>query len=436
MSMSDGEVVKLAERGLIGLGLIQPAKVLELDVEPHHFFDLRWQSVWGVMRDLVTEGRPVDEVTVAERLNKGDAVLLELGACALGPIPILPEHYADIVRQGWVTRQVLGVFSQLTRANSDGVEGGELLDLALERLAAIHVEQPPAAISIGELAKARYLEIVARAEARAKGEPCLDVPTGLPGLDEIMGGLQPGVVTVVAGRPGMGKSAFAMGVVDCVSRLGLGAHVFSLEDTRSAYGDRSLSRESGISAEAIRANAIEWPSISTLGYAAQRLHDRRGWLVDDRSGITAEEVVRSVRRELKANATRLVVVDYVQLLRPPPGMSNPSDRTKVTDHAINVLADAAKQDDIAYLVLAQLNRECEKRDNKRPLLADLKQSGAIEERAKAVLMLYRPIVYGEIDPQTRQPYPAEWIELLLRKHNQGRTGKVVARWDGPTTRID
>ena len=101
---------------------------------------------------------------------------------------------------------------------------------------------------------------------------------------------------------------------------------------------------------------------------------------------------------------------------------------------MHVLADAALQDRIAYLVLAQLNRDCEKRDNKRPILSDLKQSGAIEERSKCVLMLYRPAVYREVD-KAKQPYPESRLEIIVRKNNQGQTGRAIAEWHGPTTRV-
>lgn len=436
-AMSDGDLVKTAESGLIGLALLRPAAVRDLDLEPRHFFDPRWERAWAVIRDLLAQGLPVDEVTVAQRMPQGDAMVVELTKCTLGTIPILPEEHAAIVRTAWVTRQVLLAFSACEAANKrDGVSGEELLSMALERLASVNVEQPAAALSIGALARTRYLEVVANAEARLRGDTgASGLPTGVRELDELIGGLQPGICTTVAGRPAMGKSAFGMTVVDAVSRAGHGAHVFSLEDIRSAYADRSMSRGSGVPCELIRTGALDRRDLAGLLRAAQELHERRGWIVDDRAAITAEEIVRSVRRELKQNRTRLVVVDYVQLLKAPPGFREATDKTKVAEHAINVLADAAKQDDLAYLVLSQINRECEKRENKRPMLGDLKQSGAIEERSKCVLMLYRPAVYREVDPQTSKPYPETVLEVLVRKHTQGRTGKVVAHWDGPTTSV-
>jgi len=431
------EAIKQAERSLVGYALLQPKGALDIQLEPYHFFDPRWAKTWGAVRDMAANDEAVDEVSVASRMDarEGSRVLLDLAEASVEPA-VLPEQYADLVRDAWVSRQVLGALESVRRASAEGSSGAELLSYALECLARVHVEQPPAAQGIAELVKIRYRELADLAQRKAKGEQAVTgIPTGIWQLDEMLGGLQRGICTVIAARPGMGKSAFGQTVTDHASSRGIGVHVFSLEDTASAYTDRAISRTSGVAAEAIRTCTLEQGHLKRIGDAAQTLYERRGWIVDHRCAITAEEVVRSVRRELGTNRTQVVIVDYVQLLKGPPGFQSPGDKTAVVDHAMDVLANAAKQDNLSYVVLAQLNRECEKRDNKRPLLSDLKQSGAIEERAKAVLMLYRPSVYREKDQQTGRPYPESCIELLLRKNSHGRTGKVLAEWDGPTTTI-
>ena len=432
------DALKRAERSLVGYALLQPQGAMAIELEPHHFADGRWGAAWGAVRDMAANGEQVDDVTVAARLEAvpGSRVGLDLAAASIEPA-VLPEQYADIVREAWVNRQVFAALDQVRSAHAEGSSGPELLSYAFECLAKVHVEQQARADGIAELVKQRYRELYDLAQRKAKGEQGVTgVETGIFELDDMLGGLQRGICTVVAARPGMGKSAFGQTVADHVSgKLGLGVHVFSLEDTASAYTDRALSRESGVAAECIRTCTLEKYHLDRITAATQALYQRRGWIVDHRSAITAEEVVRSVRREVVRNKTQVVVVDYVQLLRAPPGFHAPGDKTAVVDHAMNVLADASKQDNLVYLVMAQLNRECEKRDNKRPLLSDLKQSGAIEERAKAVLMLYRPAVYREADPDTGQPFPETCMELLVRKNNHGRYGKVLAHWDGPTTTI-
>lgn len=429
------DVEKQAEIAIVGWALQNPRRVSEVDLDWQHFDDKRLADAWGAIADMSLTGESVDAVTVAAHLSRegrADMPLsfltqVELQAC------IFPDKYAAIVRGAWVTRQVLSACSETIAARGEGVDADDLLSLALEKLAGVQVEQRTETQHIGQLAKQRFGKLADIATAKAKGEAmATGVMTGIASLDRLLGGLQRGIPTVVAARPGMGKSAFAMTVSDHVSSQGAGAHVFSLEDTRDAYTDRSLSRETRVvEAQRIRSCDLNDGDLMRIRNAADVLFHRTRWLVDDRSGITAEEVVRSVRRELKRNNTQVVIVDYIQLLKAPRGTprQQANDRTWVADHSMHVLADAAKQDGISYLVLSQLNRELERRPDKRPMLSDLKQSGTIEERAKTVLMLYRPAVYDDKAPQ-------DVLEIIVSKNNNGATGYVEAKWDGPVTRID
>lgn len=428
------EAEKAAELAMVGYALMRPDRMGDTGLEPWHFADPRWSKAWQTAADMHQAGEPVDAVTVADRIAAETGTSQTIMAALTGAYldaAIFPDKYADIVRESWVTRQVLFACSETIAAREQGVESGDLLSLVLEKLAGIHVEQEERAIGIADLAKARFKQLMVLAEAKARGEVAVTgIPTGIAALDTLLGGLQRGICTVVAARPGMGKSAFGMTVTANASELGIGAHVFSMEDPRESYMDRVISRESLVPAEKLRTCELERAHLGNIAEAANKLGRRTGWLVDDRGGITAEELVRSVRRSVKANQTQLVVVDYVQLLKGPPRMPP----TEALTHVVNVLADAALQDRMAYLVLAQLNRECEKRDNKRPILSDLKQSGAIEERAKCVLMLYRPAVYREKDKEGNL-YPESRLEVIVRKNNQGQTGRAIADWHGPTTRV-
>jgi replicative DNA helicase len=418
----------------VGLALVKPTYAVDLDIEPWHFGDPRWAKTWGAVREMHLAGEPVDEVTVARKLEAGgsSAVLSELIAATL-EMAVSPERYAEIVRESWVTRQVTLAASSVLTAQRDGVSGDDLLSLALSKLSGIEVGQTGKAKSISQLVRERFVELAQLAERKAKGESAVTgIPTGIDALDAMLGGLQRGICTVVAARPGMGKSAFGMAVGSHAAAQDIGVHVFNMEDGESAYADRALSRTSLVPAQNLRTCDLVRGDLTNLAAAADVLGRLPRWLVDDRGGLTAEELVRSVRRDLRDNKTQLVIVDYVQLLHGPRGV----DRTEAANHAMGVLADSAKQDGIAYLVMAQLNRECERRDNKRPILSDLKQSGAIEERSKAVLMLYRPYLYREKDKKTGQPFPEDRIEILVRKQNHGQMGRVIATWHGPTTRIE
>ena len=431
---SDAE--KAAEMAMIGFGLQRPDRIDEIELEPEHFFDPRWAKAWAYLQAMRAEGQPITAVTLADRISTSfapDAVPLAALLQAELEAAIFPEDYAAIVRESWVSRQVLFACSESIAARQDGIEGEDLLSLALQKLAAIQVSQGARTATIGNLVRARFKRLMQLSDAKAKGEVAVTgIPTGIEGLDLMLGGIQREICTVVAARPSMGKSAFGMTLAAHASSIGVGVHQFNMEDGEDSHADRALSRESMVAAQNIRTLELTSGDLGNLMYAAETLGQRQRWIVDNRGGLSAEEIVRSVRRELKQNATQLVIVDYVQLCQGNPRHTE----TQVIDHAMAQFQMAAKQDRIAYVVLSQLNRKCEERENKRPLLSDLKLSGAIEEKAKCVVMLYRPHYYREKDPETKQPYPESRIELLVRKQNNGQTGTVIARWNGPTTRID
>lgn len=418
-----------AECAMAGVAIGWPDRASVVELEGWHFHNPRWRAIWLAVRDLVNEGCAIDPLTVADRMESTGVQGPSLAdmAEALNRLPTgdNAEHYAAIVRDGWVRRQVAEAAGEAVEAARRGDDGAEVLSGLLRDLAAIHVEGPSETRSIRELLKERFGELSAIADAKAKGEiGATGIPTGLSNLDEMLGGIQRGIVTVVAARPGQGKSAFALACVRHASSVGIGCHIFSLEDTRGSYCDRVLSGESRVAAERIRRVDLDAFAVRDIQGALERFPKSRPWIVDDRSGITADEIVRSVRRSSKANGTQLVVVDYIQLLRGMPRES----REETISAAVHALADAAKQDRIAYLVLAQLNRECERRDDKRPLLSDIKQAGTIEERAKCVIALYRPHYYD-------RSAPSDVIELLIRKNSQGATGPTTAMWHGETIRI-
>ena len=216
--------------------------------------------------------------------------------------------------------------------------------------------------------------------------------------------------------------------------------MFSLEDTEEAYADRTISRASGVPAQSMRNADLDRGQVSDLSKAIVRVSGRR-WLVDGRSGITAEEIVRSVRKHRRTNDTHVVIVDYVQLVRGARGVSRHDQLTEI----ITTLADAAKADGLAYVVMSQLNRDLEKRNDKRPLMSDLRESGSLEERAKCVVGIYRGHYYTpnkptkgidyEHDPPSNYDFVRQ-VQLLVLKNNNGATGPVYATFDGPTTRME
>jgi len=424
-----------AEREVLGAVLLSPDAYDECNLAPDEFANPNHRRAWAAIGALRDRSGIVDPLTVADACGLAEAeqrsaMASMLSGCFVDVITAdAAPHHAAIVRRHAITRRVLEAASAVIAAYERGeCEDLELLDRALVSLGGIARSTTRQEATIAELVRDRLRQLGEINDARAAGEQAITGwPTGVAALDERTGGLQPGIVTIVAGRPGGGKSALGMTIADAVTLGGSGVHVFSLEDTRAAYTDRALARESMISAEDIRAVRFTQGEFTRLRDGANVLYRRRGWLVDDTGGLTAEEIVRRVRQRRKDNATVVVVVDYLTKIRRPRSALNAHDGVS---QMMLTLSDAARNDGLAYVVMAQLNRECESREgaSKRPRLSDLRESGSIEEAAKCVLGVFRPAMY---DARARE----DVVELLVLKNSNGRTGIVEATWHGPTTRI-
>lgn len=435
-----------AEHAVIGAVLLSNRVLGELALEPGHFYDPRGSYVFEAMRGVAEQGKPVDLVTVRSelgRMGRLEACEEYLGLAALRvPDEANARFYAAEVKDAALSRRIqMRLSDVLERAKRADLTGSELLSCAMAALSGIDAEQPDEAATIGQLVKRRLDELGKLIDSREHGDLGLTgAPTGCARLDRLVGGWQYGIVSLVAARPGMGKSSLGLATADASTKAGIGAHLFSLEDSWHAYADRAMSRASNVPAEDIRSGRFTRETMSKVTLGLNDIGRRKGWLVDNRSGITADEIVRSVRRHARENGTRLVLVDYVQLVKRPRHHSTHEELTQV----VETLADAAKQDGMAYVVMSQLNRGVEQRQDKRPQLSDLRESGSLEERAKCVVGIYRGAYYHSdpipgIDYDEPGPPPhdfASQVQLCVIKNSNGATGRVFASWDGPTLRME
>ena len=413
-------------------------EVLDLvDLAPDEFFDMRVHHAWKAAQALRADGVPVDPYTIAERVPPRMKGLKADMPTWLSEVVVKmtvtsghAEHLAGIVRRASIKRRlILGlseILQELTQKDMSGEEGiGALMELATSLDMANRRATKSMAVIVEE--RLPRLEEIAMAAQRGEAIPMMGYPIGLAPVDTELGGLMPGLAVIICGRPGMGKSSLAQQLSDYISEQGVGVHVFSLEDLAEIYADRGIAGRARISANHLRTGRLLKGDMAPLGIAIRSLKKRHNWLVDDRSGITAEQVVRSVRKHRVENGTGVVVVDYIQLLRPPKGMER---GYKSVSHSIDVLADAAKKDRLVYVVLSQLNRKLESRpiDDRRPMLSDLRESGALEERSKLILGVFRRHRYDkESDPHL--------AEVVVMKNAVGTEGIVKVGWDGPATRF-
>lgn len=431
------------------------------------FYSPKHQAVWMAMQNLKSQLAPIDPVTVeAElaRLGKSDAVggLAFMGelACRV-PSPDNVARYARTASDLAIRRAAIvaagEVVDRLFEADDDDedLNGAAAVQYALRRFEAIDQRATSRARTIGDIVVERARQVYQLLGEREAGrEVTTGIPTGIGDFDARIGGLPPGILVVIGARPSMGKSSLLLAIADNASAAGHGAHAFLLEDSTDRQADRALSRDSGVPASAIAALDLRRGEMEELGRSMRKLRDRKNWIVEDGADFDVDEVIRLVRSRKRENNTKVVIVDYLQLLRGSPSKRYRAEHRHIELSDIcTAFSAAAKADGICYVVASQLNRALESRSNKRPTLADLRESGAIEERARMVIFPFRPSHYGppvegvdygegsgfELDGYApTRPWDDAWtqrMELIVAKNSNGKTGWCPATWHGPTMRV-
>lgn len=444
-----------AEASVLGGILLRNEMLARLDtLEIEDFYSPKHQALFAAMRNLEAASMPIDVTTVIDeltRVGKLDAVGVALiGEVAMAvPSPDRVDAYAAIMVRHRVTRETIRAASEIVDAlytdhgDIDEYQGEAALQWAQSKLSRVESRSDSTASSIGKIVAERMVQLHRIAEAREMGRPMLTgLPTSIAELDRILGGLQLEILTLIGARPGMGKSSVLMGIVDACTEAGIGVHSFVLEDSRASYADRAIARLSGVPGKKLQQVNLLRGDFEAIQRATSTLKRRQGWILEDRATLTAEEIVRAARRRAAENKTKAVIVDYMQLVKKRDWRMSDNEHL---DDAATTFMRAAKDDGFAYIAASQLNRDCEKRPNKRPQMSDLRASGALEERPKCIVFLYRGAEYGDavkgIDygagDDEDENYPSDWerrIEYLVEKNSNGETGRVLGTWDGPTMR--
>lgn len=399
------------------------------DLDPRKFTSPLWRTAFEAILDSNQKSEPIDPLVIAEKMSK-EGCSVEISQLVGGSTEIAAaniESYASVIVEAHRLRCASLISSQIALDVKSGLGSVEIFSRAEKSIQDVDLISGDQTFGVWEGLQERFKNIVSIIEGGGESN---GIATGIAELDSQLGGIKPGIVTVVAGRPGMGKSAMAMSLVIGALKDGAGCHVFSMEDTRDAYINRIMARLSGVPVRKLQhPKSLSKDELFKISKNVESLKNAN-WKIDDTAGMNAEQIVHSVRRHKVANKTRMVVVDYINLVKIEPFKK----RHEAVDDIMKTFATSAKQDDVSYVVLAQLNRGCESRENKRPLLSDLKESGGIEEKAKCVLFLYRPSVYGDRDAFGKE-IPDDHVEIIIRKNNHGAVGVVTGRFHGETITI-
>jgi len=412
-----------AEASLLGAMLLTKDAIADAveRISAEHFYKPAHQAVFEAILALNGRGEPVDSITVAEELAKsnqleivgGGAALLELQANT--PVATNAGGYASIVYEHAVLRKLIHTAHEIAEI---GYSKPESIETAVDEAEAkmFKVAQGRVSDTIKPLYDLIEGSLDRLEQLYDQGDAITGTPTGFVDLDKILAGLQPSNLVVIGARPAMGKTSFALNMAaHAASEARRPVLFFSLEMSHLELSQRLLCSDARVNATNVRNGRLQESDWKKIGDAVGRLGTAPIW-IDDNPNITVMEI-RAKARRLKSREGDLgmVVVDYLQLMT---GRSSAENRQVEVSEISRGLKILARELECPVIALSQLSRGLELRQDKRPMLADLRESGAIEQDADVVMFLYRDEVYNTESPDIGT------AEIILAKHRSGPTGTV------------
>lgn len=421
----------LAEQAVIGvlLGRSELLDVVSPALKPEDFFAEQHRIIYTVMLDMAAAGELIDLVGVQDKLTQlkrlervgGPAYLTELVVSAPSGANI--DRHVAMIRERSTRRKVIKAADSIKEVAASSANLGQGASVGIEALFGLLREggalKKPA--PIGKILPA----VIDGMEQRGKGI-INAIKTGFDDLDaHLLGGLRRGDLVVVAGRPSMGKTSIGMQVGAAAALDGEQVMVFTLEMSGEQLGERLLAQIGGVDySRIIKGNLLD-EDYDRMTYAVGKLH-QAALLIDDTGGLTVQDIAARARAQSKSRGLSMIVIDYLQIM----GYAGRAlGRVEQLGEISRALKALAKELNAVVVLLSQLNRDVEKRMDKRPLLSDLRESGAIEQDADLVVMMYRDEYYNP-DTEFRG-----MGEALVRKNRNGEVGTVGLRWEGEKVRF-
>jgi len=425
-----------AEQAVLGAMLLdQDAALRAVEmVDDTVFYREEHRRLFRAMRALIERRSVIDPVTLNDELERraelaqvgGSEYVAELVDAA--PTAANLEHHARILREKSILRRLIEASTQtITEAYDGRSHAPDLLDVAEARIFQISQQRRDQGfIRLKEM----LWPTMERIEAlQRSGKTITGVPTGFVDLDEMTSGFQPSELVIVAARPSMGKTALVLNMAaHAAIEAKTGIAIFSLEMSKDALVQRLLTAEAQVDSSRVRRSALRDADFTRLARAAGILQGCPIW-IDDTPAITLLEM-RSKARRLKAeHDIGMLVVDYLQLMRSPEYSEN---RVQEISDVSRSLKGLARELQIPVIALSQLSRASEQRGGERkPILSDLRDSGAIEQDADVVIFIHRADYYDKEDETKRGI-----AEIMLAKHRNGPTGDITLRFSREFTRFD
>jgi replicative DNA helicase len=393
-----------------------------------HFYRDAHRKIYQQMVDLNERGSPVDIVTLTEALRQRGQLQDVGGATFIAelanrvPTAANAEHYARIVREKAILRGLISTATEIaTEAYDNQADVEKFVDVAESKIFAIAEQKVTTEFfPVSALLPAAIKEIEKLFDRK---ELVTGVPTGFHDLDKMTSGMHPGDLIIVAGRPGMGKTALALTIGQAAAlATGIGVAIFSLEMSKEQLVLRMLCSEALVNYQDVRSGRLHEKDFAKLASAAGGLHQAVIY-IDDSAGLSILELrakARRLKREIQARGSRLglIVIDYLQLMR---GSGRSDSREQEISEISRSLKALAKQLELPVIALSQLNRRVEEKGaDRRPVMAHLRESGAIEQDADMILFVYREAAYNkELSPEEEND-----AEIIIGKQRNGPTGTV------------
>lgn len=395
------------------------------------------QLIFRAIAQLMEQSQPVDVITLAEWHDKRGELdqvgeLAYLGMLARNtPSAANISAYAEIVRERAILRQLIQVGNSISNMafKPEGMTKEEMLDIA-ERYV-FDIAEKGAKRGGGFVQVKEVLgKVVDRIDTLFEQDsPITGLPTGFIDFDKDTSGLQPGDLIIVAGRPSMGKTTFAMNIAENAAiQAKQPVAVFSMEMPADSLAMRMLSSLGRIHQQNIRTGRLkddDWPRLTS----AISILNEAPLFIDDTPALTPTELRSRARRLKREHGLGLIVIDYLQLMQGNAGKSNENRANEISEISRSLKA-LAKELEVPLIALSQLNRGLEQRTDKRPVMSDLRESGAIEQDADVIVFIYRDEVYNEDTPDKGK------AEIIIGKQRNGPIGKTFLTFQGQFTKFE
>ncbi len=419
------------EKSVLGAMMLDPQavpKAIEI-LSPEYFYDKKNSLIFAAMIRLFEANEPIDTVSIFEELRKAGDLEKAGGAAYISQLAqdissaANVEYHSRIVMEKWILRELISTSMEIATQAYQGTEDVfDLMDKAESRIFNITEESLKESYKSMDKAVKEAIEHIEAIHSRAIAS--FSVPSGFFGLDDMLGGFQKSDLIIIAARPSMGKTAFALSAVrNAAVDHKVPIAFFSLEMATIQLVTRLISAEARINAHQIRTGKFKAADGQKISRTAHKLSEAPIY-IDDTPALSVLEL-RAKARRLKAEKNiGMIVIDYLQLMSAGTHIESREREISIISRSLKALA---KELNIPVIALSQLNRAVEQRHDKRPMLSDLRESGSIEQDADVVLFLYRPEAYG-IMTDSEGNSTEGTAEVIVGKQRNGPIGDVKLRF--------